>query len=168
MISRYTLPKMRDVWSEENRFRKMAEIELIACEAMAKYGIIPKKAYSHIKENLKFDVDRIKEIEKETNHDVVAFLVNLSENIGEDAKYLHKGMTSSDVLDTALSVTMCEAADILIEDLNKFAAMLRRKAKKYKYTPMMGRSHGVHAEPITFGLKMALLDRKSTRLNSSH
>src|SRR3989338_846406 len=119
MISRYTLPKMRDVWSEENRFRKMAEIELIACEAMAKYGIIPKKAYSNIKDKLKFDVDRIKEIEKETNHDVVAFLINLSENIGEDAKSLHKGLTSSDILDTSLSVMMVEAADIIIDDLNK-------------------------------------------------
>ena len=125
---------MRDVWSEENRFRKMAEIELIACEAMAKYGIIPKKAYSNIKDKLKFDVDRIKEIEKETNHDVVAFIINLSENIGEDAKYLHKGLTSSDVLDTSLSVMMVEAADIIIDDLNKLNAMLRRKARKYKHT----------------------------------
>ncbi len=163
MISRYTLSKMRDVWSEENRFKKMAEIELIACEAMAKYGIIPKKAYSSIKDNLKFDVDRIKEIEKETNHDVVAFLINLSENIGEDAKYLHKGLTSSDVLDTSLSVMMVEAADIIIDDLNKLTAMLKRKARKYKHTPMMGRSHGVHAEPITFGLKMALFYDETKR-----
>lgn len=154
---------MCGIWSEENRFKKMAEIELLACEAMAKYGIIPKKAYLGIKRNLKFDVNRIRDIEKETNHDVVAFLVNLSENIGEDAKYLHRGMTSSDVLDTALSVVMCEAADMLIEDLNKFAAMLRRKAKKYKYTPMIGRSHGVHAEPITFGLKMALFYDETKR-----
>ena len=163
MISRYTLPRMRDVWSEENRFKKMAEIELLACEAMAKYGIIPKKAYSNIKDKLKFDVDRIKEIEKETNHDVVAFIINLSENIGEDAKYLHKGLTSSDVLDTSLSVMMVEAADIIIDDLNKLNAMLRRKARKYKHTPMMGRSHGVHAEPITFGLKMALFYDETKR-----
>jgi len=163
MIQRYSLPRMRDIWSEENRFKKMAEIELLASEAMAKYGIIPKKAYSTIKRNLKFDVDRIRDIEKETNHDVVAFLINLSENIGEDAKYLHKGMTSSDVLDTSLSVMMCEAADIIIDDLNKFAAMLKRKARKYKYTPMMGRSHGVHAEPITFGLKMALFYDETKR-----
>jgi len=163
MIQRYSLPKMRDVWSEENRFKKMAEVELIASEAMAKYGLIPKKSYSNIKRNLKFDVDRIKDIEKETNHDVVAFLVNLSENIGEDAKYLHMGLTSSDILDTALSVMMCEAADIIVEDLNKFAAMLRRKARKHKYTPMIGRSHGVHAEPITFGLKMALFYDETKR-----
>ncbi|MDD5681119.1 MAG: adenylosuccinate lyase [Candidatus Omnitrophica bacterium] len=163
MISRYSLPRMRDVWSEENRFKKMAEIELLASEAMAKYGIIPKKSYANIKRNLKFDVDRIKDIEKETNHDVVAFLVNLSENIGEDAKYLHMGLTSSDVLDTSLSVMMVEAADIIIEDLNKLTAMLRRKARKYKYTPMIGRSHGVHAEPITFGLKMALFYDETKR-----
>ena len=151
MIQRYSLPRMRDIWCEENRFKKMAEIELLASEAMAKYGIIPKKAYSAIKRNLKFDVDRIKDIEKETNHDVVAFLINLSENIGEDAKYLHKGKTSSDVLDTSLSAMMCEAADIIIDDLNKFAAMLKRKARKYKYTPMMGRSHGVHARGVLPG-----------------
>jgi adenylosuccinate lyase len=163
MIQRYSLPKMREIWSEENRFQKMADIEVLACEAMAKYNIIPKKAYSNIKNRLKFDVERIKDIEKETNHDVVAFLINLSENIGEDAKYLHKGLTSSDALDTSLSVMMCEAADILIDDLHKFAAMLKRKARKYKYTPMMGRSHGVHAEPITFGLKMALFYDETKR-----
>ncbi|MFH0840113.1 MAG: adenylosuccinate lyase [Candidatus Omnitrophota bacterium] len=163
MILRYSLPKMRGVWSEENRIRKMADVELFACEAMAKYGIIPKKAYSNIKDNLKFDVERIKEIEKETNHDVVAFIINLSENIGEDAKYLHKGLTSSDVLDTALSVMMVEAADIIIDDLNKLCGMFKRKARKYKHTPMMGRSHGVHAEPITFGLKMALFYDETKR-----
>ncbi|MBU4377073.1 MAG: adenylosuccinate lyase [Candidatus Omnitrophica bacterium] len=163
MIQRYSLPKMRGIWSEENRIRKMAEIELIACEAMAKYGIIPKKAYSNIKDNLKFDVERIKEIEKETNHNVVAFIINLSENIGEDAKYLHKGLTSSDVLDTSLSVMMVEAADIIIDDLNKLCGMFKRKARKYKHTPMMGRSHGVHAEPITFGLKMALFYDETKR-----
>ncbi len=163
MIQRYSLPKMLGVWSEENRLKKMAEIELVACEAMAKYGIIPQKAYSNIKRGLKFDVERTKEIEKETNHDVVAFLMNLSENIGEDAKYIHKGLTSSDALDTSLSVMMCEAADIIIDDLNKLAAMFRRKARKYKHTPMMGRSHGVHAEPITFGLKMALFYDETKR-----
>lgn len=154
---------MRSVWSEENRFGKMADVELFVCEAMSKYGIIPKKAYSSIKDNLKFDVERIKEIEKETNHDVVAFIINLSENIGEDAKYLHKGLTSSDVLDTSLSAMMVEAAGIIIEDLSKLAAMFKKKARKYKHTPMMGRSHGVHAEPITFGLKMALFYDETKR-----
>ncbi len=163
MISRYTRPDMAEVWSEENKFRKMAEVEILACEAMAKYGLIPKKAYSRIKRKAKFDVERIKEIEKETNHDVVAFLVNLSENVGEDAKYIHLGLTSSDILDTALSVVMCEAAEIIIEDLRRLADALKRKALKYKNTPMIGRSHGVHAEPTTFGLKMALFYAETER-----
>ena len=163
MIERYTLPRMRRIWSEKNKFRKMADVEILACEAMAKYGLIPKRAYSRIKRRAKFSVERIKEIEKETNHDVVAFIVNLTENIGEDARYLHMGLTSSDVLDTALSIMMCEAADIIIEDLKGFAVALRRKAAKYKYTAMIGRSHGVHAEPITFGLKMALFYAETKR-----
>jgi adenylosuccinate lyase len=163
MIERYTLPRMQKVWSEENRFKKMMGIEILASEAMAKYGLIPKKSYSKIKHRAKFNLERIKEIEKETNHDVVAFIMNLSENIGEEAKYLHMGLTSSDVLDTALSITMCEAADIIIGDLNILASILRRKAKRYKYTAMIGRTHGVHAEPITFGLKMALFYAETAR-----
>ena len=163
MIERYTLPRMKNVWSEENRFRKMTEVEVLACEAMAKYRIIPKKSYSNIKKRAKFSVKRIAELERETNHDVVAFIMNLSENIGEDAKYLHMGLTSSDVLDTSLSVMMCEAADIIMEDLERLLTVLRRKARKYKYTVMIGRSHGVHAEPITFGLKMALFYAETLR-----
>jgi adenylosuccinate lyase len=154
---------MKKVWSEANRFRKMRDVEVLASEAMAKYGLIPKKAYSKIRRGAKFSVERIKEIEKQTNHDVVAFLVNLSENIGEDAKYLHMGLTSSDILDTSLSVMMCEAADIIIEGLKKLAFVLKRKARKYRDTPMIGRSHGVHAEPITFGLKMALFCDETKR-----
>ena len=163
MIERYTLPRMRKIWSEENKFQKMAEVEILACEAMAKYGLIPKKAYSKIRRKAQFSVERIKEIEKQTNHDVVAFLVNLSENIGEDARYLHMGLTSSDILDTALSVMMCEAAEVIIEDLNKLVSILRRRAKRYKYTAMIGRTHGVHAEPTTFGLKMALFYAETKR-----
>jgi adenylosuccinate lyase len=163
MIARYTLPGMAKIWSEENKFQKMAEVEILAAEAMAKYGLIPKRAYSRIRRKAKFSVERIKEIEKETNHDVVAFLVNLSENIGDAAKYLHLGLTSSDILDTALAVMMCEAADLIIEDLNKLASVLRRKAQRYKHTAMIGRTHGVHAEPITFGLKMALFYAETKR-----
>lgn len=163
MIDRYILPKMHKVWSEENKFQKMKEVEILACEAMAKYGLIPKKAYYKIRRKAKFDIERINEIEKETHHDVVAFLVNLSENIGEEAKYLHMGLTSSDILDTVLSVTMCEAAEIIIEDLNQLAYALNQKAKRYKYTVMIGRTHGVHAEPITFGLKMALFYAETKR-----
>jgi len=156
MIPRYSLPRMSAVWSEENRFRKMLDVELYACEALAKLGKIPKSALFQIRKRARFDVDRIKEIEKETNHDVIAFLKNVSEYVGDDAKYIHKGLTSSDVLDTALAVQMREACDILIDDVKKLLRILRSKALKNKRTLMMGRTHSVHAEPMTFGLKMAL------------
>src|SRR3989338_6773268 len=153
MIERYSLPKMSAIWSEENRFRKMLDVELFACEALAKLGKIPKSSLFQIQKRARFSVDRIKEIEKETNHDVIAFIRNLSENIGEDAKYIHMGLTSSDVLDTALSVQMREACDILIDDIKKLLRILREKARRHKRTIMIGRTHSVHAEPITFGLK---------------
>ena len=156
MIERYSLPRMTSIWSEQNRFRKMLDVELFACEGLTKLGRIPKAALFQIQKRAKFDVDRIREIEAETNHDVIAFLKNLSENIGEDAKYIHMGLTSSDVLDTALSAQMQEACDILIDDVKKFMRILRGKAKRYKKTLMIGRTHSVHAEPMTFGLKMAL------------
>ena len=156
MIARYSLPRMSAIWSEENRFRKMLDVELFACEAMAKLGRIPKGSLFQILKRARFDVERIKEIESQTNHDVIAFIKNISEYIGEDAKYVHMGLTSSDVLDTALSVQMREACDILIEDVNSLLRILRSKARRYKKTLMMGRTHSVHAEPITFGLKMAL------------
>lgn len=156
MINRYSLPKMANVWQEENKFKKMLQVEIAACEAMAKMGQIPKQALAVIKKRAAFDVDRIKEIEKKTNHDVVAFLVNLSENIGDEAKYIHLGMTSSDVLDTSLSMMMHDAANILLDDLRLLLKALRDKARRFKKTVMIGRSHGVHAEPTTFGLKMAL------------
>ena len=163
MIPRYTLPRMAKIWQEENKFNKMLQVEILACEAMAKLGLIPKGALNTIKKKATLDIERIKEIEKKTHHDVVAFIVNLTENIGEDAKYIHMGMTSSDVLDTSLSVMMVEAADILIEDLNALAKALRYKARKYKKAIMMGRSHGIHAEPTTFGLKMALFFDETNR-----
>lgn len=156
MISRYSLPRMSGVWSEENRFRKMLDVELYACEALAKLRMIPKSALFQIQKRARFDVDRIKEIEKETNHDVIAFIKNVSEYVGEDAKYIHKGLTSSDVLDTALAVQMQEACDILIDDVKKLLRILRSKARRHKRTIMMGRTHSVHAEPTTFGLKLAL------------
>ena len=134
MIARYSLPRMSAIWSEENRFRKMLDVELFACEALTKLGKIPKSSLFQIQKRARFSVDRIKEIEKETNHDVIAFIRNLSENIGEDAKYVHLGMTSSDVLDTALSVQMQEACDILIEDVNKLLRILKAKARRYKKT----------------------------------
>jgi adenylosuccinate lyase len=156
MIDRYTLPRMARVWSEENKFEKMLKVELLACEAFSKLKIIPKHDLFQIKKKARFDIGRIKEIEKKTNHDIVSFVMNVSEYVGEAAKYIHFGLTSSDVIDTSFSVMMCEAMDILIEDAEGLLKAFKRSAKKYKNTVMIGRSHGVHAEPITFGLKMAL------------
>jgi adenylosuccinate lyase len=156
MIPRYSLPKVASIWSDENKFQKMLEIEILACEAMCNLGKVPKKDLQKIKSRARFNVKRIEEIEKETRHDVIAFLHNIAEYVGDSSRFVHQGLTSSDVLDTALSVQMKEAADILIDDLKKLKEELRKKAKKYKYTVMVGRSHGVHAEPTTFGLKMAL------------
>jgi len=156
MIPRYSLPKMASIWSDQNRFQKMLEIEILACEAMHKLGKLPGSDLKRIKSKARFDVKRIEEIEKTTRHDVIAFLHNLAEYIGSSSRFVHQGLTSSDVLDTALSIQMREAADILIDDLKKLKEELRKKALKYKYTIMVGRSHGVHAEPTTFGLKMAL------------
>jgi adenylosuccinate lyase len=147
---------MSGIWSDENRFRKMLDVELYACEALARQGKIPKSSLANIKKRADFNVDRIREIEKVTNHDVIAFIKNVSEYIGEDAKYVHMGLTSSDVLDTALSAIMQEACDILISDVKKVLAALKTKARKHKTTLMIGRTHSVHAEPMTFGLKMAL------------
>ena len=163
MIRRYSRPKMSAIWTEENRFQKMLNVEIACVEGMARLGHVPKEAVSVIKKRAAFDVERIGEIEKKTNHDVVAFLMNLSENIGEEAKYIHLGMTSSDVLDTSLSIMMQEASDILIEDIKLLLKALRDKARRYKNTIMMGRSHGIHAEPVTFGLKMALFYDETRR-----
>ena len=156
MIHRYSLPKMAGIWSDENRFQKMLDIELLACEAMSKLGIVPPADLERIKSKAKFSVKRIERIEQHTRHDVIAFLHNISEHIGSSSRFVHQGLTSSDVLDTALSVMMKDAADILNEDLKRLKSALRNKAKKYKRTIMAGRSHGVHAEPTTFGLKLSL------------
>src|SRR3989338_7114398 len=156
MIPRYSLPRMSKIWSDENKFQKMLDIEILVCEAMAKLGKIPGKDLKKIKSKARFDVKRIEKIEQETRHDVIAFLHNIAEHIGPSSRFVHQGLTSSDVLDTALSIMMKEAAGIIIENLKILKDALRQKAKKYKYTVMAGRSHGVHAEPTTFGLKMAL------------
>ena len=163
MIPRYSLPRMAAVWTDEFRFRKMLDVEIFACEALAKLGKIPKSSLSQIQKRARFDVERIKEIEAATNHDVIAFIKNVSEYVGDDAKYIHMGLTSSDVLDTALSAQMQQACDILIDDLKKLLAILRRKARRYKNTVMIGRTHSVHAEPMTFGLKMALYYEETKR-----
>ena len=156
MIPRYSLPRMSAIWSDENKFQKMLDIEILACEALASLGKIPQKELKKIKSKARFNVKRIEKIEKSTRHDVIAFLHNIAEYIGNSSRFVHQGLTSSDVLDTGLSVMMKEAADIILEDLEVLKEELRKKAKKYKYTVMVGRSHGVHAEPTTFGLKLAL------------
>jgi adenylosuccinate lyase len=156
MIARYSLPRMSGVWSEENRFRKMLDVEIYACEALAKLGKIPKASLLQIQRKARFDVEKIKEIELQTNHDVIAFIKNVSEYVGPDAKFIHMGLTSSDVLDTALAAQMQEACDILIDDTKRLLRILRQKARRHKRTLMIGRTHSVHAEPLTFGLKMAV------------
>ena len=156
MIPRYSLPKMSAIWSEENKFQKMLDVEILACEAMADLGKVPRKELQKIKSKARFNVKRIERIEKKTRHDVIAFLHNIAEHVGSASRFVHQGLTSSDVLDTALSLMMKEAAGILLDDLKKLKSELRKKAKKYKKTIMVGRSHGVHAEPTTFGLKLAL------------
>ena len=163
MIERYTRPEIAKIWQDENRFQKMLDVEILATEAFTAHGMVPSEALEVIKKKAKFNVERINEIEAKTNHDVVAFIKNLSENIGEEAKYLHFGLTSSDILDTALSVQMAEAMDILIEGTKNLMEALKQKAIEYKDTPMIGRSHGVHAEPTSFGLKMALFYKEAER-----
>ena len=159
MIPRYSRPEMVAVWSPETRFRIWFEIEAYACEAMAEIGVIPKTAAQAIWEKgsrAEFDIARIDEIERVTRHDVIAFLTHLAEFIGEDARFVHQGMTSSDVLDTCLAVQLQRASDILVADVDALLAAIRRRAFEHKLTPTIGRSHGIHAEPTTFGLKLAL------------
>ncbi|MGQ9511950.1 adenylosuccinate lyase [Thermodesulfitimonas sp.] len=156
MIPRYTLPEMGRIWSEENRFQKWLEVEIAACEAWAELGVIPAAALAEIKARAAFDVKRIKEIEKVTRHDVIAFLTSVQEHVGEAARYIHLGMTSSDVVDTALSLLMREAGERLVGRLERLREVLRGLAAKHRRTLMIGRTHGIHAEPITFGLKLLL------------
>jgi adenylosuccinate lyase len=155
MIPRYSRPEMSALWSDETKYRIWFEIEAHACDAMAKHGIIPKSAAATIWKKGKFNVERINEIEKVTKHDVIAFLTNVAEYVGADARFLHQGMTSSDVLDTCLAVQLTRAADILLKDVDALLAALKRRAKEHKDTVMVGRSHGIHGEPVTFGVKLA-------------
>jgi len=156
MIERYTLSKMGVIWSEKHKMEIMLKIEILACEALVKLGQIPKPAMEKIRHNAKFDIDEVKKIEERTKHDVVAFINNVGQSLGNEAQYLHKGLTSSDLLDTALSVQCVEASDILINDCKKMITVLRQQAKKYKDTPCIARTHGIHAEPMSFGLKLAV------------
>ncbi len=154
MIDRYTLSRMGSIWSEKHKLDIMLKIEVLACEAISKLGMIPKQALEKIKKKAKYDIDQVKRIEEKTKHDVVALIVNIGEHLGPEARYLHMGLTSSDLLDTSLSVQCVEACDILISDLKKLLAVLKSKAKKYRDTVCVARTHGVHAEPTTFGLKV--------------
>jgi adenylosuccinate lyase len=157
MIPRYTGKQMGAIWEDENKFRIWLKIEILACEAMNKLGMVPAKDLANIRRKADFNVRRILKIEAKVNHDVIAFLTNVAEHVGPSARYIHRGLTSSDILDTALAVQMLQAIDILILDVKAVRRAAAAKARKYKFTPMIGRSHGVHAEPITFGLKMALM-----------
>ena len=155
MISRYSRPEMSAIWSEESKFQIWFEIEAHACDAQAELGVIPTSAAAAIWEKGTFDIDRINEIEQETKHDVIAFLTNLAEHIGDDARFVHQGMTSSDILDTTLSIQMARASDLLISGIDRLLVGLKTRAIEHKLTPTIGRSHGIHAEPVTFGLKLA-------------
>ena len=156
MIERYSREEMSNIWTDQNRYEAWLEVEILACEAWSKLGDIPAEDVSKIRQNAKVDVNRAKEIEEETRHDVVAFTRQVSETLGEERKWVHYGLTSTDVVDTALSYVIKQANDIIEKDLERFIDVLAQKAKNYKYTLMMGRTHGVHAEPTTFGVKMAL------------
>ncbi len=156
MIPRYTLPDMGRIWSDENKFAIWLQVEILACEAQAELGVVPKAAVEAIKQKAKFDRKRVLEIEETTKHDVIAFLTDVAEYVGPESRYIHLGMTSSDLLDTALAVQMREAGLLLIEKLIALREAIRRQALKHKNTVCIGRSHGVHAEPTTFGLKLAV------------
>ena len=156
MIDRYTHPEMGNIWTLENEFRTMLKVEILACEAMNKLGIVPDEALKDIQTKADFRLDRIKEIEAVTNHDVIAFLTNVAEYVGDASKYIHKGLTSSDVKDTALCYMTVQSADLIMRHLVNFHEILRRRAAEFKYTVMIGRTHGIHAEPMTFGMKFLL------------
>lgn len=163
MIARYTRPEMGAIWTDENRYNAWLEVEILACEAWAEIGDIPKEDVVKIRQNASFSVDRILEIEEETRHDVVAFTRAVSETLGEERKWVHYGLTSTDVVDTALSYLIKQANTIIRKDLTNFIEILENKAKEHKMTVMMGRTHGVHAEPTTFGLKLALWHEEMKR-----
>ena len=156
MIPRYSRPEMAKIWEPENKFQKWLDVEIAACEAWAELGEIPKKSLATIKKRAKFSIKRIDKIEEKVKHDVIAFLTSVAENVGPDSRYIHKGLTSSDIGDTALALLMREAADIIINDIQDLMKVLKANAMKYKETLQMGRSHGIHAEPTTFGLTFAL------------
>src|SRR5205814_1461957 len=156
MIQRYTLPEMGKIWSQQNKFQKWLDVEIAVCEVYAEMGTIPTKALTEIKAKAAFTVERINEIEKTTDHDVIAFTTNLAENIGPASRFVHYGLTSSDVVDTANALLLREACDILLAKMDALLTVLKRRAFEFKDTPQIGRTHGIHAEPTSFGLVWAL------------
>ncbi len=156
MIRRYTRPEMGRIWEEENRFAKWLDVEIAACEGMAEEGLIPRESLENIKTKARFSVERILEIEDQTKHDVIAFLTNVAEYVGPDSRFIHMGLTSSDILDTSLALLLREAMSLIIQKAKEFMVVIKERAYEHKYTVMIGRSHGIHAEPITFGLKLAV------------
>jgi adenylosuccinate lyase len=156
MIPRYTKPEMAQIWTDQRKYETWLEIELTVCEALSRLGKIPVEAVEALRQKARFDVKRIEEIEKVTKHDVIAFLTSVGESVGPLSRYLHYGLTSSDILDTSFAMLLVEASDLILRDIDQLLEVLRKKAFEHKMTVMIGRSHGVHAEPITFGLKMAL------------
>lgn len=171
MIDRYSLPKMSSLWTEQNRFQTMLDVEIAACDAMAEEGLIPKKSAAIIRKKAKFNVQEIHEIEKTTKHDVTAFLKSVGKAVGKDARFIHKGLTSSDILDTALSIQITQAMDLILGKTKQFHQILKQKSLKYQWTITMGRTHGIHAEPTTFGLRLLLyyeeMGRNIVRLESA-
>ncbi len=171
MVPRYARPAMSDIWTPESRFRIWFEIEAHATDALAELGVVPREAAKAIWEKGAFEVERIDAIEAEVKHDVIAFLTNVAEHVGEPARFMHQGMTSSDVLDTCLAVQLARASDILLDDLDTLLEAIKRRAFEHKRTPTIGRSHGIHAEPVTFGLKLAQayaeFDRNRARLKAA-
>ena len=171
MLERYSRKKMKEIWTEESKYRSWLKVEILAAEAWAELGVIPKEAADEIRNKADFDEKRILEIEEETRHDVIAFLTNVAEYVGPAARYLHWGLTSSDMLDTAMAIRMKEAMEIMIEDVKECMEIIKKRALEHKFTVMIGRSHGIHAEPITFGLKLAIwydeMKRNLRRLESA-
>ncbi len=163
MIERYTRPAMGRIWTEENKLAKWLEVELLACEALAEHGEVPREAVVRLRQRARVNVVRMQEIEAQTKHDVIAFVSSVAETVGEEGRYLHLGLTSSDVIDTGFAVQLCEASDLLLTDLDALLSVLKRLAQIHKHTLMIGRTHGVHAEPITFGLKAAHWYAEMTR-----
>jgi adenylosuccinate lyase len=171
MIDRYSRDIMKEIWSAENRLKTWLEIEIRACEALCKLGLVPEQSLKNIQKKARFDVKRIDEIEQVTKHDVIAFTTCVGEYVGEDSRYIHWGLTSSDILDTSFSMLLKESSEVLLRDTDEFLAVIKDKAYQYKDMVMIGRSHGIHAEPITFGLKMALwydeMKRQKKRLEQA-